>query len=135
MQEPCILGDWLMKPFEFVKLKKDFFILNVPSFMSLLKFFNLFYKKDILISPPFFSQPIGYYLSKRSKRMNRLVRRVFNHYVNIVFENGFAKKSLVEFEKVIDENYVSFTSTFHSRQSYVDHFTHRIEAITMDDFR
>lgn len=134
-QEPCILADWVMKPFEFMKLKKDFFIFNVPSYMALLKFFNLAYKKNIFISPPFFSRPIGYFLSKRSKRMNRQVRRVFDHYVNIVFENGFGKKSLTEFEQVIDQNYVSFKDTFYSIQEYVEHSTHHIEAVTMDNFR
>lgn len=134
-REPCFLMNWVAKPLEFVKLKKDFFLFNVRGFMPLLKYFNLAYQKDIFISPPFFTRPFVYYLSKRSKRMNRLVRRMFDHYVSIVFENGFAEKSLVDVQQIIDENYPSFKSTFYTIFEYVDHYTHQIEAITMDDFR
>lgn len=135
MKEPCFLMEWAMRPLGFAKLNKDFFIFTARLFMPLLKFFNLFYKKDIFISPPFHARVMVYYLSKRSKRMNRQVRRVFNHFVNIVLENGFATKSEIDFRQVIDENYPSVKSTFHTVQDYIDHYTHQIEAVTMDDFR
>lgn len=134
-QAPCFLLEWVAKPLEFAKLKKDFFIFNARTTMTLLKLFNLVYKKDIFISPPFLSAPMVYFLSKRSKRMTWQIRRVFNHYVNIVFENGFAKKSLIDIQRLVDEDYPSFKSTFHTMTDYIEHYTHQIEAVTIDDFR
>ena len=60
---------------------------------------------------------------------------MFNHYVNIVFENGFAKKSLIEFDQIIDENYLRFKNTFYSKIEYIDFYTHNIEAVTIADLR
>ena len=134
-QEPCFLREWLMRPFEFAKLKKDFFIFYARVTMKLLKFFNVIYKKDIFISPPFFSRKVVYFLSKSSQRMNQQVRAMFNHHVNIVFENGFAKRSEIEFEQITDSYLVHKSSIFYSKQDYKDHWTHQIEALTMDDFR
>lgn len=134
-KEPCFMMEWAMKPLEFAKLKKDFFIPHLRIFMSFLRYFNLAYHRDIFISPPFLTRPLVYFLSKSSKRMNRQVRRVFNKYVNIVLEKGFVTKSIIDFQQVIDDNYPSFKSTFYTKQEYVDFNTHHIEAVTMDEFR
>ena len=131
LANPCVLFDWIKKPHQFAKLKKDFFIFHVRAFMPLLQAFNLFYQKDIFISRPFYSRPVVYFLSNQ---MIEPARRKFNHYVAVVLEKGFAKKSMIDIQQVIDDNYVNFKSTFQSTQEYVAAYTHFIEAITMDQF-
>lgn len=132
--DPCFLMDWISKPAELAKRTKDFFIVASPGSMAILKYFNSAYQKDLFISPSLLTEAIVYFLSKRSKRMNRMVRAVFNHYVNIVHENGFAKKAFIDLKQMTDDGYPSFKRTFHSKQEYLEYHTHQIKAVTIEDF-